>query len=365
MSNMDTSSADRLLFLRENVHDIRRLGSDWGFSEETIERCATKAMSANIPGHYSQICLQDISWENLAIWFKQLQRRTSTKTQVVIVVLCVVLFGYIGVVAAGEGSYIGECMRHIDYSFSFYTRLLAVPFHSLVKMEDLYSSECLVDNPLYMEPEPECDTCKKHNSVKELKVKVKTLKLHLLWYPIIHRGLQAPVLLEDVQSAIRKEKDQLTQHPIDCTAGWAAKASDLARDDLLELITAEKNFSCVWNSKEKLLQGQVMRRMFPRPSIIPAKTEIALQKYLYIDGHGGQQRTLPPSAQGGYSWYAQGQGRRRVVFSSPEGCVDICNTFQITVNEGDILTFPSGLWAVRVEENDGGTSVGFLGHVIP
>ncbi|XP_067654625.1 uncharacterized protein [Haliotis asinina] len=246
-----------------------------------------------------------------------------------------------------------------------YARLLSVPFHGATDFSNLYSSECLVDNPLYMEPEPECDTCKKHNSVKELKVKVKTLKLHLLWYPIIHRGLQAPVLLEDVQSAIRKEKDQLTQHPIDCTAGWAAKASDLARDDLLELITAEKNFSCVWNSKEKLLQGQVMRRMFPRPSIIPAKTEIALQKYLYIDGHGGQQRTLPPSAQGGYSWYAQGQGRRRVVFSSPEGCVDICNTFQITVNEGDILTFPSGLWAVRVEENDGGTSVGFLGHVIP
>ncbi|XP_046569462.1 uncharacterized protein LOC124277772 [Haliotis rubra] len=364
-SNMDTSSADRLLFLRENVHDIRRLGSDWGFSEETIERCASKAMCAPIPGHYSQICLQDISWENLAIWFKQLQRKTSTRTQVVIVVLCVVFFGYMGVAAAGQGSYIGECMRDIEYSFSFYTRLLAVPFHRLMKMEDFYSSECLVDNPLYILPEPECDSCKNNKGVKELKVKIKTLKLHLLSYPLVHRGLQAPVLLEDVQSAVRKEKDQLMHHPVDCTAGWAAKASDLARDDLLEQITAEKNFSCVWNSKEKMFLGQLMRRMFPRPSIIPPETEIALQKYIYIDGHGGQQRTLPPSAQGGYSWYAQGQGKRKVVFNSPEGCVDICNTFQITMKEGDILTFPSGIWTVNVEENGEETSVGFLGHILP
>lgn len=52
---------------------------------------------------------------------------------------------------------------------------------------DYYSSECFVNNPLYVVPEPECDTCKNHKTVKELKVKIKTLKLHLMSYPLIHR----------------------------------------------------------------------------------------------------------------------------------------------------------------------------------
>ncbi|XP_071099289.1 uncharacterized protein [Haliotis cracherodii] len=246
-----------------------------------------------------------------------------------------------------------------------FARLSSVPFHGMIDFSNYYSSECFVNNPLYVVPEPECDTCKNHKSVKELKVKIKTLKLHLMSYPLIHRGLQTPVHLEDVEAVIRKEKDHLVQHPIDCTAGWAVQASDLVREELLGQIEAEKNFSCVWNSKEKMFLGQLMRRLFPRPSIIPHETEIALQKYLYIDGVGGKQRTLPPSSQGGYSWYAQGQGTRKVVFNSPEACVDTCNTFQITLKEGDILTFPSWIWTVNVEENGEEISVGFLGHILP
>ncbi|XP_071099288.1 uncharacterized protein [Haliotis cracherodii] len=362
---METSATDRLLFLTENVHDIRRLGTDWGFSEETIERCAGKAMCATIPGQYSPLSLKDISWENLTIWFKQLQRKTSTRTRVAIGVVFLVFFGFIVFQAVGDDSYIGECVRHIEYTLNFYFRLMAVPLHRMLNIEDYYSSECFVNNPLYVVPEPECDTCKNHKSVKELKVKIKTLKLHLMSYPLIHRGLQTPVHLEDVEAVIRKEKDHLVQHPIDCTAGWAVQASDLVREELLGQIEAEKNFSCVWNSKEKMFLGQLMRRLFPRPSIIPHETEIALQKYLYIDGVGGKQRTLPPSSQGGYSWYAQGQGTRKVVFNSPEACVDTCNTFQITLKEGDILTFPSWIWTVNVEENGEEISVGFLGHILP
>ncbi|XP_046569460.1 uncharacterized protein LOC124277770 [Haliotis rubra] len=367
---MATEIQEALAYVRQNVSELRNLGKEWGLTNAEIELCVQRAMSMKVNTKKSpKKKASNVQARKFAA------RKTWARCRCCFN-MCFVLVGVLLVattVTAGVMAYQAKSispsrfLQPYAYNIMRVVRLsLSVPLQQVFHIDKYYETECLVDNPMFADPVMDCMNCQQMKTIREMTT-TTDFDLSIVSGPMVFRGLQAPVHLRDIWQVLHKYQDNhmLTSHSLDCTADWAQYTSDLARPDLLDKIIQDENFSCNWDSREKLFHGQLMRSLFPKASVIPSNAEICLQRNVFIDGKGAEHRKLPPSTLEGYSWYAQGTGTRTLVFRPHKGCDDVCQSLSVTVKEGDMVLFLSGAMDVEVSDNKEEISISYLGHMLP
>ncbi|XP_046376079.2 uncharacterized protein LOC124148814 isoform X2 [Haliotis rufescens] len=366
---MTTEIQEALAYVRQNVSELRNLGKEWGLNDAEIETCVQRAMSMKVDtkelpkkkdrNSQARKFAARETWSRCRWCFNICFRLAG--------VLFVATTLAAGVMVFQARSFLSyQLMLPYAYNILRAMRLsVSVPLQQAFRIDKYYDWECLIENPMFNDPSKNCINCQEMKTAQEMTA---TTEFDIsMSGPMVFRGAQAPVHLRDVWQVLHKFKDNhmLAKHPLECTADWAQSTRDLARPDLLDKIIQEEKFSCNWESRDHLFQGQLMRSLFPKVSVIPSNSEICIQRNIFIDGTGAQHRKLPGSTCGVYSWYTQGTGTRTLVFRPHQGCVELCQPVSVTVREGDTVLFMTGAMDVEVTDNKGEISISFLGHMLP
>merc|ERR1712071_493569 len=83
--------------------------------------------------------------------------------------------------------------------------------------------------------------------------------------------------------------------------------------------------------------GRLFRKLFPRPAFIPRETEVALHKYLFVEGPEAPSHEL-------------GSGMRSISFNPSASCRRVCSPLKATIYSGDVRKC-HGLFHVDMRSN--------------
>ncbi|XP_046569461.1 uncharacterized protein LOC124277771 [Haliotis rubra] len=192
---------------------------------------------------------------------------------------------------------------------------------------------------------------------------LKKSRRYLSRYILLHKHSANSVNLSDMVALVKEHEDVLANVTLDCFPTGAIPIKDFSTHSFLSKLQSEK-VSCTWNSKMNLAVAMLMRKMFPRPNLLPPESEVAPKKFIFVDGPGtGSRKMNEGFSDFAYACYVQGQGQRTVKFSPPRECRNACRDVHVTVMEGDTLLFPGGLWDVQLLANTKSTSLAFEGYI--
>ncbi|XP_041366925.1 uncharacterized protein LOC121381652 [Gigantopelta aegis] len=342
-------------FLTKQVAELRKLGEVWGLDQEEIDVCSYDVCT----DRWTEL------WTSCKAWmYKMATRRHLVYLGVAMLpVLLLVLLNTPAVNVAIE-ILPPHMSAGVFYAFmSSYRKMVAhiLPF---VDLTDNYNAQCMVNNPLWEDPmTSDCHVCDGLKQVKQFKTPIKSMKPFLFGYVLVHRQhMPKNVTIEELSSLIDRNRNTVSNRT-KSSVPWIKTTLDLAVDDLEEKINGEKNFHLVWNSQNQLFDGQLMRKLFPRPKFFPPEVESSIVKDIMIDGPHSSEYPLHEGQPGEYGWYAQGKGTKTLLFTPLGHCQDKCYSFQITMNQGDLLTYPVGGWHVKSLVNGKDISISYVSHL--
>ncbi|VDI55335.1 Hypothetical predicted protein [Mytilus galloprovincialis] len=357
---MDTEAVEFMFFLKRNVSELKRLGSEWGMTTDEINACIDKALEneADFPReNENRITAMEI-WlrfsQGVKVMFK------------VILITFTVLFCVFMLASYHEatGNYVMKVLQPYGYDVFRAIRLATLPLHKMVNITSYYDAECLLDNPFFREPTQECDLCMDTHEVKLMtESKHWLVKRHCQQQqPFVFKPKLVPtVTFEDVVDLYNKNKGVLD------TSVARFYSTDQEVPDIGSLFGLKDNdnlkkktgLSVHWVSKN-MASSQILRKMFPRPEFVPPESEVALEKTLYIDGPKSQ---LFEVIGGFYQavFVTIVKGNRKAVFSSVQECSDVCSPLHVDLKEGDIVVFGPAMWRLNIMPNMEDTSIVYVG----
>ncbi|XP_033752400.1 uncharacterized protein LOC117336127 [Pecten maximus] len=356
---MDAEVTAHIEFLRNNVSTLRSLGKEWGMDDEEVNSCIDEVIANRTD---KDIFKPTIKSTGRDIWSLI---RFSIKFWLVIFVLicifCTTLFFVVSYNSDAE-SFISRTLQPFGYDIFRYVRLSTLPLHDMFNITEFYDAECLVENPYFTEPEIACVYCEGTNSLMTFQTLNVSLVALLLdnRQPLLHQGgYSAEVTYSDLLDTYLHDRDVFDgePHQVESTQDSVQSLPDLFSSGMENKINTTESFVIKWHSKG-VRSSNLLRKLFPRPRVVPVNTEIAVEKTLYLDGPASQHYQV---VRGKFTLalYIQASGNRKAVLRPRDSCQAFCQLFTISLNERDILLFDQALWHLFLLPNTNGTAVGF------
>ncbi|ESO94627.1 hypothetical protein LOTGIDRAFT_239502 [Lottia gigantea] len=340
--------------VRNEVTELRKLGEDWGMTPSQINNCIEEAFGQNLTIQITEKIAKKIQqgtkWSKVRFAFR------------LWLAFIIVLFGFAVMVTNTDylSRAIAKAMQPYGYPLMRAVRLVAVPLHHY-NISSYHNNDCLVMNPYFIDSEDDC-LCQGITKVRVTKLKKdKELGMQFFQKPILFKGLKKDLVpLQNIIKLVQRETEILKDPSltVESSVDWMKTIGDFNDLDIETRIYQEKNFHVEWNSR-RMSSSQTLRSLFPRPVVYPKKSEIVILKSLYIAGpHSDGIYNMNNGHPANDLFYIQGE--RTVVFTPRYGCQDVCDSFNVKTEAGDILMFPNS-WKVDLRKNTEEMSVSFLG----
>ncbi|XP_013378650.1 uncharacterized protein LOC106150413 isoform X2 [Lingula anatina] len=209
-----------------------------------------------------------------------------------------------------------------------------------------YEEECLIYNPYFRVPETSCELCSYVKEIEE-RSQYADLDVNNPAQPFINRqALGQPVTFEDLRTAYKENAEKLQASVMNFRSNEMSLRSFKDLFAVNSPVELQKQIGDMFHTEyvsRKVAGAQVLRRLFHRPHFVPAETEVALEKFVFVDGPKAKPYKFS-LAQFSNVWYAQGQGSRRLILLPSVNCLGECKKFEITLKERDILFYSDEFW---------------------
>jgi len=258
-------------------------------------------------------------------------------------------------------------LRHVQnhiYPSMRLLRFATLPWiQQYPSLSDWHEETCLISNPLYWQRPIDCWSCSQIYSIDEVDGDQSNLDVDFAksYYhsgiPMIIRGLFKKVTVEDVKELYDVNKWQFLQG----IGSFSSLKFLNVTDFFYRLNRFQTNSQASWKIT-RVGTGRLFRKLFPRPAFIPRETEVALHKYLFVEGPEAPSHELPITEFANI-WVAQGSGMRSISFNPSASCRRVCSPLKATIYSGDVLYYnwqfwnPTSLPAAEADE----TSVTYVG----
>ncbi|XP_045175505.2 uncharacterized protein LOC123536402 [Mercenaria mercenaria] len=359
----NNSVEEYLVYLKENANELRQLGKKWGMTEEEINSCVTEALSMTenkeelkkSPKNKARKC-----WSYFLF---------ALKFQLAFCLLVFVLIAGIYITASyhepTQRAVIKVIMPY-SYEIMRLVRLAAVPLHGMFNISSLYNSECLIENPYFIQETPDCNICRSFKQAKGLNASTFnatkfTAYANTLKPVKLMKTIERNITYSDIRKMYLETQDRLVAEPHQFTSTVPSiqSLSQLFDEDHGEEIDAHENQHIDWHSTTvKASAG--LRTLFPRPHYLPPETEVTLEKHVLIDGPNTTAYHLPVMNSSPLHLYTQGSGKRRLLVRPVEGCKEYCNSMLVFMDPGDALLYNRDMWRVYLSTSGDTTSVGYV-----
>nr|XP_045593199.1 uncharacterized protein LOC123754906 [Procambarus clarkii] len=270
----------------------------------------------------------------------------ATKLIMGVTAVCVMMFAVISLHNPTR-KFVTRNIQDMIYPVMTRLRYMALPLLSQYpELSVWYSEECLLPNPFFDQPYIDCVSC------------------HDTSVPITASGVNQFRDLYYNNGKVVIVTDALL-HPI----SWTDLADKLDIEQEVEIgalkyvSKSETNVNSLNKiMKEKTLNGDihiewkvnrletlhVVRKIFPRLYFIPSETEVALYRFLFVDGPESNSYQLPLTEFANVV-LIQGDGSSNLTLYPSQHCQNTCSSVTVTLNATQVLFFNWIYWRpVRV-----------------
>ncbi|XP_037071080.1 uncharacterized protein LOC119092208 [Pollicipes pollicipes] len=217
-------------------------------------------------------------------------------------------------------------------------RLISLPvIQYFPSITDIHEETCLVDNPLYWDPEVDCTLCKDVGVVTLPHAEqFEDLFYHKGVPVVVQDAIAAPVSLAALTRLYALRRD-------DIVAGSARRL--LGLDRLMAAAPAELAAlpHCVQWRLLRVSAVRHLRQLFRRPYFVSKKTEVSLHRYIYLCGAEGGRFPLPVTEFANV-WVSQHSGTRQIQLTPSSECSATCRTVSALLRPGDTLFYNWRYW---------------------
>jgi len=224
-------------------------------------------------------------------------------------------------------------------------RLATLPWiQQYPSLSDWHEETCLISNPLYWQRPIDCWSCSQVNMIEEVDREQSNLDNYFTnnYYhsgvPMIIRGLFDRVSLQDIHQLYSINKWQFLQG----IGSFSSPQFFNVTDFFLNLDQFQATSQASWKIT-RVGTGRLFRKLFPRPAFIPRETEVALHKYLFIEGAKAPPHEMPMTEFANI-WIVQGSGQRTISFEPSVSCQSVCPQLKATIYPGDVLYYNWQFW---------------------
>ncbi|XP_078463732.1 uncharacterized protein LOC144728292 isoform X5 [Lampetra planeri] len=225
-------------------------------------------------------------------------------------------------------------------------RLLALPITRRYNLAAYHDQECLVYNPLYSDPTPNCSFCA---AVKSVILLDEFSNFTQYYYgqadPVLVKGGQKDhVGLEDVQHlhAVHGKTLDLRPDEVSCSNDSVSSFSHLFRLFPTEETLARSSTTFQWKT-QRVAGTRLLRELFPRPYFISPDSEVSLLKLLVLQGSQATPHALVFQLQFYNAWLAIGSGSLSLHLTPVPACHAPCRTLSVHAKAGDLDV---AVWAI-------------------
>lgn len=359
----NNSLDEYLVYLKENAVELRKLGKQWGMTEDEIDSCVSEALS--MTGNEKEL---KKSGKNKArkCWSYFL---FLLKLHLAVSFLLIVLIGAIYVAMQFHEPTqhaVVKALMPYSYEIMRFVRLAAVPLHGMFNISSLYNAECLIENPFYEEVPPDCNICRDFQHVPGVNASsfnaVKFTAYTNTLKPVkIMNTLEKNVTYSDLRDMYLEIRHGLFSDPhmFTSTVPEFQSLSALFDEDRQEEVNSHETLHIDWHSTTvKASAG--LRTLFPRPQYLPSETEVTLEKHVLIDGPNTETYRMPSIDNSPLHLYTLGSGKRRVLMRPVQPCKQVCNSMLVFMQPGDSLLYNRDLWRAYLATNGDRTSIGYI-----
>lgn len=242
-------------------------------------------------------------------------------------------------------------MRHsqtLIYPVMRSVRLLTLPMiKRYSSLTEWHEEECLVKNPLYSEPPLDCWPCEDVRTLVDLTGLYNYSKAYCYnERPFLVRDFMTEVVTFDALKDIYKSNQEAILRG---TAKFSSNIGHVENiDSLLNASLSEADSSRLHVSWKlnRVSAARVLRQVFHRPYFVPNNSEVALQRFIFIDGPEASPYFLPYTDFANV-WLAQGHGYRVIVLEPSHPCKLNCTTVSILLRPLDVLYYNWQYWKIR------------------
>ena len=215
--------------------------------------------------------------------------------------------------------------------------------------------ECLVENPFYGWMGVECWPCEsihKASDVTDLPQLAKQYVNNEKPF-VVKNVINTTIGIQTLVATYYQNKNFLDFgtakvvsnsdcHPITNLNDLMRVLSDsLKGQDLSE----KKDMHIEWKMN-RVEAIRVIRQVFVRPEFVPKTSEVALQRFILIDGPQSDQYYLPKTEFANV-WLTQGSGYRLIVMEPSPMCAHNCSAFSVMLSPKDTLFYNWQLYKPR------------------
>lgn len=249
--------------------------------------------------------------------------------------------------------------QHLIYPVMRQLRLLTLPLVQLnSRIVGWDVEECLVENPFYGWFGVQCWPCERTHKASDITDLPELAKQYV--------NNEKPFVVKNViESAIDVQRlvdtYKLNKNSLDFgTAKVVSKSDSLPVTDLNHLmrvlsdalkaedqtkVNLSNDIHIEWKMN-RVEAIRVIRQVFPRPTFVPKASEVALQRFIFIDGLQSPEYYLPKTEFANV-WLTQGCGYRLIVMEPSPMCAHNCSAFSVMLSPKDTLFYNWQLYRPR------------------
>ncbi|GAB6033212.1 hypothetical protein CHUAL_012817 [Chamberlinius hualienensis] len=332
-------SEDALL---QRVEEIRTLGRQYGLSKNQIEECLGQVIS-------------------------EFRHRTNSKNRLrwqtmILVILFILLSYWLIACHKPTQTLVSRNIQDLIYPFMRILRLSTLWIHNrLPQITVWHEQQCLIDNPWYRNLDLSCWPCEQMRTVTDLTNFPNYIEAYL------QNGI--PFILKEGTTLSLEQLEKLyseNENDLNFGTGHFRSNIPLIKDikDIFEYGKSQKLYEynkihIEWQLK-RVSAARVLRKNFPRPHFVPNNTEVALERYLFIDGPSSLSYSIPLTEFANV-WLHQRIGRRVVTFQPSPHCESSCTPMSTVIFAGDILFYNWQYWRLQFHPSASSLSLTYMG----
>ncbi|XP_064612173.1 uncharacterized protein LOC135476171 [Liolophura sinensis] len=253
---------------------------------------------------------------------------------------------------------LGFALFYIDPVYRgmcFFARRTTIKMLPYWDWTNLYDQPCLIENPYYegnQITEEDCMACESMNSIP-----VEENITHSVMSELYLKGL-SPVIVTDAMKDWPERKNMnigyltelYTTHEVvkeymscDYLSNIRVKFGN-HRVLLRKIVAGEvSTYFAHWENCFKEA-ARVFREVFPRPYFLPPMVEQTDTNFIFISSGFNAKSYKPIDTWSSMLTFAQIKGQNKVKVTPKMPCDKMCEAFEDTLDEGEILVVPYFLW---------------------
>ncbi|XP_067945498.1 uncharacterized protein [Watersipora subatra] len=349
--------------LQNDFRDVLELGHTWGMSKSEIQDCLRVVVDLHSPASINESSSQsDVRQEQFLASVGRIMflvyrfLKCIVIGLVAVVILLVIIYNAILLCCFLSPTFenrIGKITAPLTYPAMRYARIFFKPLADTFGISDVYSSECLVENPFFVDPIEDCGPCQTKfriveltsSSVDDMVESVGTLT------PFFVKSFSTKKI--DLTALQKMYYENEKQFKLGGSKMFASNMDDVysitdffSKYNHEDMMNERRGTGYVAWYTNSVPSSQAIRKLSPRPEFVLEQSEISLLKGIFIEGPYAGDHILPI---GGFanSWYLQAQGERRITLWPHPDCTRKCNEMSITLQAGDLVSYQDQFWRLE------------------